>query len=262
LEAAQERKIHYVLKQARLRHGDRLLEIGSGWGAMSITAARMGCTVDTVTLSKEQKDETEIRALEAGVGDRVRVHLCDYRELPSSFEHAFDGFLSCEMIEAVGLKHQSEYFKMIDWALKTDRGTAVISATSQPEFRYSETQPDDFARHYHWPNTFLPSPTSLPVHMQASVQGRMVLDKVEDHAPHYCRTLREWGRRFEKNFKGDVVIHMQKKYPALQKPDALEAYKRKWRYMFAYAESGYANAYTALNIWTFTRPCNPVAQRD
>jgi cyclopropane-fatty-acyl-phospholipid synthase len=118
LEAAQERKIHYVLKQARLRHGDRLLEIGSGWGAMSITvsdlqlcflswslififyqAARMGCTVDTVTLSKEQKAETEIRALEAGVGDRVRVHLCDYRELPSSFEHAFDGFVSCEMIE-------------------------------------------------------------------------------------------------------------------------------------------------------------------
>jgi hypothetical protein len=76
---------------------------------------------------------------------------------------------------------------------------------------------------------------------------------------------------------------MQKKYPALQKPDALEAYKRKWRYMFAYAESGYANAYTALNIWTFARPvcyftpiscksmkqlkftisqCNPVAQGD
>ena len=120
LETAQERKIHYVLKQARLRRGDRLLEIGSGWGAMSITvsdcccvylsdggllcfifyqAARMGCTVDTVTLSKEQKAETEIRALEAGVGDRVRVHLCDYRELPSSFEHAFDGFVSCEMFE-------------------------------------------------------------------------------------------------------------------------------------------------------------------
>jgi hypothetical protein len=73
----------------------------SRWSLIFIfyQAARMGCTVDTVTLSKEQKAETEIRALEAGVGDRVRVHLCDYRELPSSFEHAFDGFVSCEMIE-------------------------------------------------------------------------------------------------------------------------------------------------------------------
>jgi cyclopropane-fatty-acyl-phospholipid synthase len=59
----------------------------------------MGFITDTITLSKEQKAETEIRALEAGVSDRVRVHLCDYRELPSSFEHAFDGFVSCEMIE-------------------------------------------------------------------------------------------------------------------------------------------------------------------
>lgn len=59
----------------------------------------MGCTVDTVTLSTEQKAETEIRALEAGVSERVRVHLCDYRNLPASFEHAFDGFVSCEMVE-------------------------------------------------------------------------------------------------------------------------------------------------------------------
>lgn len=73
---------------------------------------------------------------------------------------------------------------------------------------------------------------------------------------------------------------MQEKYPALQKPDALEAYKRKWRYMFAYAESGFANAYSAVTMWTFARPvcyftsisrmiqiyyhsqCNPVAQCD
>jgi cyclopropane-fatty-acyl-phospholipid synthase len=60
----------------------------------------MGCTVDTVTLSKEQRAETEVRTLEAGVSDRVRVHLCDYRELPSTFEHVFDGFVSCKMIEA------------------------------------------------------------------------------------------------------------------------------------------------------------------
>ena len=99
LEAAQLRKIHTLLAKARVRPGDRLLEFGSGWGAMSIQAALIGCTVDTVTLSREQKEMTEQRAREAGVGDRVRVHLCDYRELPPDFEHAFDAFVCSEMIE-------------------------------------------------------------------------------------------------------------------------------------------------------------------
>ena len=59
----------------------------------------MGCTVDTVTLSYEQKMMTEQRAAERGLSDRVRVHLCDYRDLPPSFEHAFDALVSCEMVE-------------------------------------------------------------------------------------------------------------------------------------------------------------------
>ena len=99
LEAAQTRKIHTLLAKARVRPGDRLLEFGSGWGAMSVQAALLGCTVDTVTLSHEQKTMTEQRAREAGVADHVRVHLCDYRELPPDFEHAFDAFISSEMIE-------------------------------------------------------------------------------------------------------------------------------------------------------------------
>ena len=119
LEAAQARKIRTILTKARVRPGDRLLEIGSGWGAMAITAssvfyihlrsvltghprlqaALLGCTVDTVTLSIEQMAMVEERARDSGVSDRVRVHLCDYRELPESFKHQFDAFVSCEMIE-------------------------------------------------------------------------------------------------------------------------------------------------------------------
>ncbi len=120
LESAQQRKIHTILNKARVRSGDRLLEIGSGWGAMavqvvlpphctawqllnliSLQAALLGCTVDTVTLSEEQMIMTEQRAKEAGVSDRVRVHLCDYRELPTSFEHAFDALVTCEMVEVL-----------------------------------------------------------------------------------------------------------------------------------------------------------------
>ncbi|KAJ6581082.1 Mycolic acid cyclopropane synthase [Mycena capillaripes] len=129
LEDAQGRKIQYFLMKARLRAGDRLLEIGSGWEAMAIEAGRMGCIVDTITLSREQKIQADKLICDAGLSDSIRVHLCDYRELPASFEHSFDACISCEMLEAVGYKNYGAYFKAIDWALKTDRATVVISST-------------------------------------------------------------------------------------------------------------------------------------
>ncbi|KAI0748082.1 cyclopropane fatty acid synthase [Daedaleopsis nitida] len=260
LESAQQRKIQDYLKQARLRPGDRLLEVGSGWGAVAIAAGKLGCTVDSVTLSSEQKKLADERIAAAGLSDRVRIHLCDYRQLPSSWKNSFDAFISCEMIEAVGPKNYNDYFKVVDWALKKDRGTAVISSTTQPEHRYTEMQYEDFARRYHWPNNFAPSPTSLIVAVQKAVNGQLVLYSVEDHGLHYCRTLREWGRRFEKNFKGEALETMQAKYAFLQDPQSLETFKRKWRYLFVYAEVGYARAYTSLHRFTFTRPENVVEE--
>ncbi|KAJ7801883.1 Mycolic acid cyclopropane synthetase-domain-containing protein [Mycena olivaceomarginata] len=197
--------------KARLRPGDRLLEIGSGWGAMAIEAGRMGCAVDTITLSKEQKMQADERIAAAGLAESVRVHLCDYRELPPAFEHSFDACISCEMLEAVGYKNYGAYFR-------TDRATVVISSTTQPESRYSEYQPEDFARRYHWPNNFAPSPTSLVSAVQAAIPRKFVVFSVEDHGIHYCRTLREWGRRFQRNFKGAVLEHMQEEYPFLRDP--------------------------------------------
>lgn len=66
-------------------------------------------------------------------------------------------------------------------------------------------------------------------------------------------------RRFEKNFKGDVVVKLLEEQPELAHGDNLEAFKRKWRYMFAYAEAGYARAYTSLNCWTLSRPVRHLA---
>lgn len=256
LEAAQHRKVHHILKLARVRPGDRLLEIGSGWGAVSIEAAKMGVTVHTVTLSSEQKAMTESRAAALGLSDLITVHLCDYRMLPAEFENTFHAFVSCEMVEAVGYKHWNEYFGVMDWALTKERGTAVITATAQPEFRWSEYQPDDFARHYHWPNTFLPSATSFPSELQRIMPGKFVFAGLEDHAVHYPRTLREWGRRLTKNFDKATKQRIQEKHPELRNEKRLQAFINKWHYMFTYAEVGYARAYTALNCWVFARPEN------
>lgn len=100
LEAAQQRKITRVLRRLRLPHGGRLLEFGTGWGALAIEAARTyGVDVDTLTLSAEQKRLAEERVREAALEGRVRVHLMDYREIPREWDGVFDAFVSVEMIE-------------------------------------------------------------------------------------------------------------------------------------------------------------------
>ncbi|TCD67191.1 cfs1-like protein [Steccherinum ochraceum] len=258
LEAAQLRKIRHLLRKARVRPGDHILELGSGWGAVAIEAARMGCYIETVTLSVEQKTLADQRIAEAGLSDRAKVHLCDYRNLPAAFEKSFDALVSSEMIEAVGVRQIDTWIKIVDWALKADRATAVITSTSCPEFRYSTFQQDDFARHYHWPNCHIHSATSLAMAFQAAAPGKFVLASLEDHGIHYARTLREWGRRLEKNFKGDVVAGLQKKYPHLRSERNLRAFKAKFEYLFVYAEVGFARAYTSCNCWTFARPENAV----
>ncbi|KAL6306063.1 CFS1-like protein [Sparassis latifolia] len=262
LENAQLHKIHYLLKKARVRPGDRLLEFGSGWGAMAIEAAKMGCTVDTLTLSIQQKILAEQRVAEAGLSDKVRVHFMDYRNLPPEFEKAFDAFISVEMLEAVGVAYMHQYFKILDWALKSDRATAVMTATSQPESRWTMYQATDYARKYQWPNTILPSATYLANACQEAVPRRFVLEGIEDNGVHYPRTLREWGRRLQENWTPEMITEMLKDRPELSNERDLAIYKRKWEYMCVYAEVGYARAYTSMHYWTFARPDNPMLVCD
>lgn len=253
LEAAQLYKIHHVLKKARLRPGDRLLEFGTGWGALAIEAAKLGCFVETLTLSVEQKKEAEERIRREDLESRINVHLLDYRNLPPTFEKAFDAFVALEMVEHVGLKYHPTFFRILDWALKPERGTVVLSATSQPEWRYSTFQSSDYARKYQWPNAFCPSPTMLCHAATTAVPGAFAVESVEDYAHHYPRTLREWGRRLQSNWDR-LSSELVKTHPELSNGDNLGILKRKWEYMYVYAEIGFARAYSGLHYWTFVRP--------
>ncbi len=132
LEAAQYRKLHHIIRKADIRPGHRVrilrfahwsdaadtyhlprawheqvLEIGSGWGSMSllITSTIPGTTVDTLTLSTQQAELARQRAADAGLSDRIRVHLMDYRDMPAEWEGAFDRLISVEMVEAVGKEY-------------------------------------------------------------------------------------------------------------------------------------------------------------
>ncbi|EPQ59732.1 cyclopropane-fatty-acyl-phospholipid synthase [Gloeophyllum trabeum ATCC 11539] len=248
LEQAQMRKIHYVLRKAKVGYGSRVLEVGSGWGALAIVAARdYGCTVHSLTLSVEQKKLAEERIREAGVEDRVVVHLMDYRDVLSKPEWAgwFDAFVSVEMVEHVGAKYYNTYFKVMDYALKDKDSTAVISCSTFPESRYSEYQAEDFMRRYMWPNSCLPSATTLVNAAQAGTQGRLMLEGVENHAAHYPRTLRTWSSRFAANVHRELL--------PFASGEAYAAFERKWRYFFAYAEVGFLKGWITCHMLCFKR---------
>ncbi|KAI0031300.1 CFS1-like protein [Vararia minispora EC-137] len=262
LDNAQLSKLHYILRKARVRPGDRVLEFGTGWGSMAIEAAKQGCMVDTLTLSKEQKAYAEARILKLGLQERIRIHLMDYRQLPPDFEKAFDAFVSVEMVEHVGYRYLPDYFKIIDWALKSDRAAAVVTATTQPDSRFTTFQPSDFAREYIWPNAFCPSPITLAGIANTATQSHFNLDSIEDFAHHYPRTLREWGYRFQRNWNDKLISAIVKAQPQLSTPEDLAIYKRRWEYMFVYAEVGFARAYTSMTYWTFVRPENVVQRCD
>ncbi|KAI0092483.1 Mycolic acid cyclopropane synthetase-domain-containing protein, partial [Irpex rosettiformis] len=251
LESAQSRKIHYILKKARVEPGHRILEFGSGWGGLAIEAARVfGCEVDSLTLSREQKSLAEERIKAAGLDDKIRIHLLDYRDIPTSFKHAFDAFVSIEMLEHVGSRHYNEYFSLVNYALKPSNATVVVTSSTFPESRYTGFQAQDFMRKYMWPNSCLPSATALINAAYAGAGGRFTLEGVENHAAHYPRTLRTWDRRLKENLKQEV---MTRSYPSLSDPLEYAIFKRKWQYFFAYAGEGFVNGYITCHMLTFIR---------
>lgn len=111
---------------------------GTGWGALSILIAQtVDCTVDTVTLSGEQRDLATARIADAGLSDRITVHYMDFRRCRDRTEWAgaFDRFVSVEMIENVGREFIEEYWGVVDWALKPRETIGVVQVITMPEAR-------------------------------------------------------------------------------------------------------------------------------
>ena len=133
LKNAQLRKLHHIISAANIQPTDHILEIGTGWGSFAIEAARTtGCTVTSVTLSKDQKATAEDRIAAEGFSDRINVLLCDYRQIPMPNE-LYDRIVSIEMIEHVGPRYLETYFGVIDRLLKPDHGIAVLQSTTMSE---------------------------------------------------------------------------------------------------------------------------------
>jgi cyclopropane-fatty-acyl-phospholipid synthase len=148
----------------------------------------------------------------------------------------------------VGTRHYETFFKLIDWALKDRDATIIITSTMFPEVCYKTYQQEDFSRCYIWPNISLPSTMTLINATTKASKNRLSVQSVENHGAHYPRMLREWGRRFEANVTMDM---MAERYPELKNPATFESFKRKWKYLFAYAAAGFVKGHILISMLTF-----------
>ncbi|KAJ3283445.1 hypothetical protein HDU76_008467 [Blyttiomyces sp. JEL0837] len=209
LEGAQYRKIHAILERAKIRKGDHVLEIGTGWGALSIEAVKLyDCTVTTLTLSKEQKLLAEERIAKAGYSSKITVLLCDYRNLDPT-QHQFDRIVTVEMLEAVGPEFLPVFFKQAHALLKP-RGKHIF------------------------PGGHCPSVTALVDAVYKGTKGKLIVDEIVNIGPHYAKALRIWRERFVDGFDG------VRKETGLDEVYT-EEFKRKWEFYFAYCEAGFAS---------------------
>jgi cyclopropane-fatty-acyl-phospholipid synthase len=225
LADAQRRKIDLLLDKTGVGLGTRVLEIGTGWGALAVRAAQRGATVSTLTLSQEQAVVARARARQAGVEGRVDVQVRDYRDS----EGRYDAVVSVEMIEAVGAEYWPIYFTVLDRALAPG-GRAGIQAILLAHDRVLATRDQHtWISKYIFPGGALPSLHAI----EQIVRNRTALriDSVDAFGPDYARTLRTWRERFDAHAREVDVLGFD------------HTFRRMWDFYLAYCEAGFATGY-------------------
>ncbi len=189
LDQAQEAKKRHLAAKLLLKPGQKVLDIGSGWGGLGIYLAETaGVEVVGVTLSEEQHKVSNQRVEEAGLSDRVRFLLKDYREV----EGRFDRIVSVGMFEHVGVKHYGEFFGKLR-ELLADDGVALLHSIGRSDGP-GVTNP--WIRKYIFPGGYVPALSEV---MPAIERNRLLATDIEILRLHYADTLKAWLRRFHDN---------------------------------------------------------------
>jgi cyclopropane-fatty-acyl-phospholipid synthase len=222
LEAAQHRKIEAMLARLDLKPGERLFEIGSGWGGLVEVAARdHGLDVTGITLSPRQKDFAEARIERAGLTARARFELVDYRDARGHY----DGLASVEMVEAVGQEYWGDYLAAIHRLLKPGGRAAIQYISIADEIFDAYATSVDFIQRYIFPGGLLLSESEFrAIAEQAGFEWR---DRA-GFGLHYAETLRRWRERFDQAAQSGKL------------PDHFDSdFIRLWRYYLMYCEGGF-----------------------
>jgi cyclopropane-fatty-acyl-phospholipid synthase len=185
LEQAQADKKAHIAAKLHLKPGQKVLDIGCGWGGMALYLHKVaGVDITGITLSEEQLKVARRRAEEAGVADHVRFELIDYRHL----DGRFDRIVSVGMFEHVGAAHYEEFFRKCH-SLLTDDGVMLLHTIGKLG---RASPPDPFTDKYIFPGYHLPSLSQM---MSGSEAARLIASDVETLRLHYAYTLRAWLER-------------------------------------------------------------------
>ena len=222
LTQAQNAKVRRALRSADVQPGQRVLEIGCGWGALAeMAATEFGAEVVGVTLSTEQLAYGQQRMAQAGVAQQVDLRLQDYRDIQDG---PYDAICSIEMIEAVGRAYWPSYFSHLHRLLKPG-GKACIQAIVIDDALFDRyVQGTDFIQQYIFPGGCLPSPAH--VHSEAQRAGFRVQASFA-FGQDYAETLRRWHQRFVQQ-RGQVLM---------QGFD--QRFLHTWEFYLAYCEAAF-----------------------
>jgi len=221
LETAQMNKYKKLLSLINPKAGDKILEIGCGWGGFAeFVGKNYDIKMDCITISEKQYDYASKRIFENGLNEKIRIKLKDYRDV----KEKYNCIASIEMIEAVGKNYLSNYFSTIKSNL-TEKGRAAIQAITIDDNlfeRYKIKQ--DFIQKYIFPGGFLPSKKSL--YNLSSSKG-LIIDRCESYGYHYSNTLKLWRDEF------------LNKWDQISRQGFDLNFKRMWHFYLSYCEAGF-----------------------
>ena len=237
MAAAQLAKYRRILQRLDASPGQRVLEIGCGWGAFAETAAReAGLEVVGLTLSPAQLQFARQRMQLAGLDQQVNIELRDYRDL---IGEQFDHIVSIEMFEAVGERWWPTYFRTLQRLLAPAGRVVVQSITIRNDLFARYRRGTDFIQQHIFPGGMLPSPAAFGHGVAAA--GLQLRDSLS-FGHDYARTLGEWSANFEQQ------------WPQIQALGFDERFRRLWRFYLAYCQAGFISGCTDVMQFELGHP--------
>ena len=221
LSDAQNNKYQKLINLIKPRNGDKVLEIGCGWGGFAeYLGKKYDVKLDCITISKKQYEYAKERIHKCGLNEKVNIQIKDYRDLKDKY----NSIASIEMIEAVGKNYLQNYFKTIKANLSST-GTAAIQAITIDDTlfdRYKNKQ--DFIQKYIFPGGFLPSKNSINQYVS---DNDLSIKSYNSYADHYSSTLTLWRNEFNK------------KWNEIKNQGFDLTFKRMWEFYLCYCEAGF-----------------------
>lgn len=234
---AQWAKVDRALQQARVAPGDKVLEVGCGWGGVAERGAlQHGAHVTGVTLSKEQLAWAQSRVEKAGCASQCDLRFQDYRDLPAQHtEQPFDAIVSIEMFEAVGQSYWPGYFDMLKRCLKPTGRACIQTITIRDDLFDRYVKSTDFIQQYIFPGGLLPSPSQFRLH---AAKAGLVVETELAFGADYAETLRRWRTEF------------MRQDPLVRQLGFDTRFMRTWEFYLAYCEAAFDQGNTDVMQFT------------